>query len=244
MLLILSICPAWSELSDLSLVRTQTHTHHFTSNTSLWFLLSLVISLGQEEGGTQRKLSEDRWMKGDFSECGEDREKDKEKEGNRHKKDWLMMEKLYEDGWTGSETFRSNCQWSFTRLALVPGREATLSSAGVLAAQTAAGCYCHISSTNQWTVSANACKEPINPNWGWHERERWRGEGEWEDMYSSNKQALSAPPRGSEQKSCFLLHADKRRLSGTLSSARMNTKKFTWFRAQPHILFVSVCNLH
>lgn len=49
---------------------------------------------------------------------------------------------------------------------------------GVSVAQTAAGCYCHISSTNQWTVSANACKEPINPNWGWHEGERCRGEGE------------------------------------------------------------------
>lgn len=113
-------------------------------------------------------------------------------------------------------------------------KEATLSSAGVSATQTAAGCYCHISSTNQWTVSANACKEPINPNWGWHEGERCRGEGEWEDMYSSNKQALSAPPRGNEQKSCFLLHADKPRLPETLSSAQVKRK------IQPHILFSCV----
>lgn len=120
--------------------------------------------------------------------------------------------------------FRNDLKWSFTWLASVPVREATLSSAGVLTAQTAAGCYCHISSTSQWTVSANACKEPINHNWGWHEEERCIGEGEREDMYSSNKQALSAPPRGSKQKSCFLLRADKQRLPGTLSSTRVNTK--------------------
>lgn len=50
----------------------------------------------------------------------------------------------------------------------------------------------------------------------------------------------SAPPRGSEQKSCFLFHADKRRVPGTLSSTQVNTKKNPPYSEHSHIFFSHV----